>query len=172
MGNIFSIIAKYGPMLAKYASYIKYLPLLAGLVEFVRTAQREFSEQGSGAQKAAWAEAKFVELVTMVESVGMIKPRFAEFLRKSAATLVKAIVEWYRDAEGEVPPAPPVVEPKPFPYGELLTTDPDRSRLKPGDEIYQHSSATKWIVWGGIGPVPKAASGWSLIFTVPQPDGV
>ena len=104
MGNLFQIIARWGPVLARYASYIKYLPLLAGLVEFVRTAQSEFKSAGSGAEKAAWAEEKFVELIGMSESAGLIQPRFATFLRTSAATIVKTVVEWYKDAAGEVPP--------------------------------------------------------------------
>lgn len=107
MGNLFQIIARWGPVLARYASYIKYLPLLAGLVEFVRTAQTEFKAAGSGAEKAAWAEDKFVDLVGMSEAAGLIQPRFATFLRTSAATIVKTVVEWYKDAAGEVPPIEP-----------------------------------------------------------------
>jgi hypothetical protein len=95
-------------MLLKYASYLRYLPLLAGIIEFVRTAENEFRAQGSGAEKAEWAEQKFVALIALIERAGLIKPRFAEFLRDSAATLVKTIVEWYKDAQGDVPARPTI----------------------------------------------------------------
>ena len=105
MNQIWSIVAKYGPLIVKYVSYLRYLPLLAGLIDLVRSAEGEFRAAESGAEKAAWAEDKFRSLVLLAQQAGLIKPRFANFLIERAATLVKMIVEWYKDAEGEVPPA-------------------------------------------------------------------
>lgn len=59
------------------------------------------------------------------------------------------------------------VGPGTFRYSELLTSEPDESQLKSGDEIYGNSpvAASQWIVWGGMGRKPSGA-GWHLLKTI------
>jgi hypothetical protein len=163
MGNAFALILKYG-------KYLMYLPLLAQLVTFIRTAQARYKEAGSGAEKAQWVQREFSALVDTAAGVGLIGADFAKALREGSLHLITIIVQGMKDAQGTVPPldegdsSTPVASA--FPYEKVLETDPDRSLLKSGDRVYQFGDELRWIVRQagvGIGALP---AGWKLIETV------
>jgi hypothetical protein len=164
MGNAFALILKYG-------QYLKFLPLLVGIVRFVRDAERKFREAGSGADKARWVQSQLFAILDLAESVGLIGADFARSVREGSAHLIKMFVEGIKDVQGAVPPlegdAPsstPAVSA--FPYEKIVEADPDRSLLKSRDKIYQFGDESRWIVrQGGVG-IGALPEGWKLIETV------
>lgn len=156
----FATFLRYWSLISRYIEYLKFLPLLASLVQFVRAAQRDFR---TNEDRAAWAAEQFRNLVQIFASSGLLNADQTRRLLKGTDAFVTAIVSWFNVTQGDVPPAPPLPG-KPFPYSEVLNAYPDVTLLVPGDEIYEEpNGAARWIVWGQIGPKPDA---WRLVKTL------
>lgn len=159
----------------KYANYLRYLPLLAGLVTFIRTAQEKWKEAGSGPQKLQWVREQFEQLVSLASMTGLIGESFAQALRDGADKLITIIVQGMKDAKalGDAPQEVPNAGPPPAPpvtaggivYEQIIETMPSTANLKPGDQVFQYAEEQRWIVrQGGVG-IGTPAAPWRLIYT-------
>lgn len=162
----------------QYLKYLQYIPLLAQLITFIRTAESSFRGAGSGAKKAQWVADQFSMLVTAAESVGLLSKGSAKSLRDGAGAIITAIVEAMKDAQGGVPALPvpdaggsqPDIAPAPsrsFSIGDVLTTQPNFTLdIRPGEDVYQHGEDSQWTVrQRGINVGPKLLEPWRVVFS-------
>jgi hypothetical protein len=101
---------KYGTVALRYAAYLKYLPIAAQFITFIRTAERDFKNQ-PGAARAEWAAEKFRDFVGLFASARTIGPKLAKALNDGAEALITVVVQFFNEVNGSVPALPPADEP-------------------------------------------------------------
>ena len=93
-----------------YFQYLRFIPLLAQLIAFIRKAESTFKSPGSGQQKLAAVVGEFTPVVQTAAALGLIPQKLADEFVNGAPALISIIVQIF-NSFGGVPPASPASAP-------------------------------------------------------------
>ena len=89
--------------MGNFLKYLQYVPIVIGLINFIKEAQREYEGTGTNAQKLQYVAGKFEALVAMMQTAGVIPEKLAVTLKTGAEVIISTIVQLMNAAEGGVP---------------------------------------------------------------------
>lgn len=143
--------------LALILKYAKYIPLLLDLITFIREAEKAFRGADTGPKKLAVVSEALSDMVTSLETAGVIPAKLAKVIRDGATVIVSLIVQLMNAEQGGVDDGEDDSAGAPSPQagprylvkfdGPVPTNDELKARgYKIGDKVAGRDENSPWMI--------------------------